>query len=201
MTTLHLVRHGEKSGGPGDPGLSANGLEEAERTAARLAVSPVAAVLCSPLRRARETAAVIAAGHGLEPVVEPRLRERINWGDDGSDQSWDEFVAMWDRASRERDWRPPYGDSSREAGERFDAAVADAIATHPEGDIVLVAHGGVIGDVLQNRVAIEELDRASPTWADMRTCSVTEVEVDPAGQWQLIVLAACDHLPAPGDDS
>ena len=194
MTTLHLVRHGEKSGGPGDPGLNANGREEAERTAGRLAAHRVVAVWSSPLRRARETAAAIAARRGIEPVVDPRLRERINWGDDGSDQSWDDFAEMWDRASRERDWKPPYGDSSREAGARFEAAVADAIASHPDGHVVFVAHGGIIGDALRNRFALAELDAACAAWADMRTCSVTEVEVDPAGGWRLVTLAAFDHL-------
>ena len=195
MTTLHLVRHGEKSGGPGDPGLSPTGREEAERTAELLAASQVMAVWSSPLRRARETAAVIADRHGLEPVVDPRLRERINWGDDGSDQSWDEFVEMWDRAGRERDWKPPYGDSSRDAGERFGQAVADVVARHPDGHVVFVAHGGIIGDALQNRFPVVELDTACPTWADMRTCSVTEIDVDAAGRWRLVALAACDHLP------
>jgi broad specificity phosphatase PhoE len=195
MTTFHLVRHGEKAGGPGDPGLSDDGRNEAERTAHHLAAVPVVAVWASPLRRARETAAIIAARHGVEPKVDDRLRERINWGDDGSDQSWDEFVEMWDRASEERDWQPPYGDSSRAAGRRLESAVLEAAAAHPDGHVVLVAHGGIIGDVLQNRFDLAELDAANATWADMRTCSVTELEVA-AGQWRLISLATCDHLEA-----
>lgn len=198
MTTFHLVRHGEKAGGPGDPGLSDDGRTEAERTAERLSTVPVVAVWTSPLRRARETAAVIAARHGLEPVVDERLRERINWGDGGRDESWDEFAEMWDRASRERDWQPPYGDSSRGAGRRLESAMVEAATAHPDGHVVLVAHGGIIGDALQNRFERAELDAANAAWADMRTCSVTQVEVD-EGRWRLDSLATCDHLETVGD--
>jgi probable phosphoglycerate mutase len=72
-SVLWLVRHGESAGNldPGlrrsdDPPLTARGREQAARAAAALAAAGVDAVLSSPLRRARETAEVIAAAAGLE---------------------------------------------------------------------------------------------------------------------------------------
>ena len=71
---LLWVRHGEPEriapgrGVPADPPLTALGREQAQRLAAWLAPEPIDAVISSPLRRATETAAPIAAGHGL--VVE-----------------------------------------------------------------------------------------------------------------------------------
>ena len=69
---VYLVRHGESAGNvnPGmprrdDPPLTDRGRAQAERAAAALAPLGVEAVYCSPLRRARETAAAIAAASHL----------------------------------------------------------------------------------------------------------------------------------------
>src|SRR5215210_6640675 len=69
---LILVRHAEprrvgagEVDGPADPGLTDRGRQQAERLAAWLAVEPVDAVITSPLRRARETAAPVASALGL----------------------------------------------------------------------------------------------------------------------------------------
>ncbi len=81
-TPVLLVRHGEVRNPrhlvyadlPGFP-LTTRGRAQAEAAAAHLSSIPVAAVLTSPLRRARETAAAIAAPHRLVPVVEEQLTE------------------------------------------------------------------------------------------------------------------------------
>src|SRR6266568_905550 len=73
---LYLVRHGESEGNvnPGlrrsdDPPLTERGRAQASRAAAALAELRIEEVCSSPLRRARETAAVIAAASGLVPGV------------------------------------------------------------------------------------------------------------------------------------
>jgi ribonuclease H / adenosylcobalamin/alpha-ribazole phosphatase len=84
-TTLVLLRHGETaltpskrfsgSGGT-DPGLSAAGRRQAEAVAEVLAArGTVQAVVSSPLRRCRETAAVVADRLGLEIRTDDGLRE------------------------------------------------------------------------------------------------------------------------------
>ncbi len=84
-TTFVLLRHGETaltpqkrfsgSGGT-DPELSPAGRRQAEAAAAALAArGTVQAVVSSPLRRCRETAAAVAARLGLEVRVEEGLRE------------------------------------------------------------------------------------------------------------------------------
>jgi len=73
MTQLLLIRHakndwvGQRLAGR-TPGvhLNAAGRAEAAVLAARLADHPLAAVYAGPLERARETAAYVAAPHGLE---------------------------------------------------------------------------------------------------------------------------------------
>lgn len=69
-TTVVLVRHAEKDGGE-DPGLSPGGRERSARLARLLADAGIDAIYVSELRRTRETAAPLAAGLGLDPVVVP----------------------------------------------------------------------------------------------------------------------------------
>jgi len=76
---LYLVRHGATENNVANPprlqgrksnlGLSAKGREQAEDAARQLATYRLAAVYASPLVRAVETAAAIAAPHGV--TVEP----------------------------------------------------------------------------------------------------------------------------------
>ncbi|MFF1418444.1 histidine phosphatase family protein [Streptomyces sp. NPDC058280] len=95
-TTLLALRHGETaltpekrfsgSGGT-DPELSERGRWQADRAAAStlLAGAGIDAVVCSPLRRCRQTAAAVARRFGLDPVVEDGLRE-ADFGD------WEELT-------------------------------------------------------------------------------------------------------------
>ena len=82
MTVIHLVRHGEVENPKGIiygrlPGyhLSERGLRQARGAAEHLAEREIGAVWSSPLERARQTADAIAAPHGLEVVVDPRITE------------------------------------------------------------------------------------------------------------------------------
>jgi broad specificity phosphatase PhoE len=101
LAVVHLVRHGEVSN-PADlvygrlPGfsLSEAGEQQAARQAARLASRPVAVVVASPLERAQETAAAIAAPHDIPYSVDDRLVEwgleawsGLTWGEVASDRT------------------------------------------------------------------------------------------------------------------
>ena len=85
-TTILLVRHGETFDnarqlmqGQTQGDLNERGREQAGQVARRLAAEPLEAVVASDLRRAVQTADIIAAPHGLPVVTTPLLRER-DWG-------------------------------------------------------------------------------------------------------------------------
>jgi broad specificity phosphatase PhoE len=168
----------------GDPGLTAEGRAEVVALAASLVSRPVVAVFTSPLRRARETAEIIGQAVGLEVRVDPHLRERMNWGDI-ADQSFEAFVAVWERCCREREFQPVGGDSSRVAGDRLEAFVRAVASGVSVGEVLAVCHGGLIADFLLNVFSPAELELVSspfvidPYSAEvMRECSVTTVEVE-----------------------
>jgi probable phosphoglycerate mutase len=75
-TVLVLVRHAEQSTMlEVDPDLSDRGRSQALLLAARLGRLPVDRVVSSPMRRARQTAAPLAAACGLEVEVHEQLDE------------------------------------------------------------------------------------------------------------------------------
>jgi 2,3-bisphosphoglycerate-dependent phosphoglycerate mutase len=159
---LLLVRHGESEpahpdrpfplvDGHGDPALSPAGRAQAERVGERLAGEPIAAIYVTTLRRTHETAAPLAARLGLTPVVEPDLRE-VHLGEwEGG--SFRKHVAEGHplalRMYAEERWDVIPG---AEPAERFAARVRAGIeriaAAHPDQTVVVVAHGGTIGQVL-----------------------------------------------------
>jgi 2,3-bisphosphoglycerate-dependent phosphoglycerate mutase/probable phosphoglycerate mutase len=178
--------------------LSAAGIEQARLTARHLSGLPSARLYSSPLRRARETAEIIAGELGLAVRLDDRLRERMNWGDGASPQTRDAFLVEWDRATRDRDFAPSSGDSSRAAGARL-ASLLDDLARQGGGDVALVTHGGVTVDLLRNLFA-DEVIRARNPDVDAITsgvpgCAITHLVRD-GDAYELRALASVAHLPS-----
>ena len=181
---FYFIRHGKRDRRIGDPSLTSEGREEAELLARKLAANAIARVFSSPLARTRETAEIIATILNLEVTEDSRLRERMNWGDIEC-QSFDEFMAQWERCSRERDYQPGVGDSSIEAGRRIEAFVSDCYLQSSGDTVIGVTHGGVLADFLLNVFSSEELSRISPEFCNdpystqaIRECSVTTFDYD-----------------------
>lgn len=84
---LYLLRHGETAwnrdgnryAGRTDLPLADRGREQAQAAARALAAIPFTRIISSTLQRSRETAAVIAAGHGIGVTADARLVE-IDFG-------------------------------------------------------------------------------------------------------------------------
>jgi broad specificity phosphatase PhoE len=146
MTTILLARHGEtdwnREGrwqGWADPPLNETGRAQARALATELAGTPFDAVYSSDLRRARETAEIVAAPHGIEVVVDPALRE-IDVG------SWSGLTRT-EISERFPDGRRPDGETHEQHAARVRAAVSRLARSHPDGRILLVSHGGTIRSV------------------------------------------------------
>src|SRR5437763_7061933 len=82
MTKILLIRHGatvltleDRFAGSTDVQLSDDGRMQADRLGRRLASERIAAVYCSDMHRAIDTATAVARPHGLTPIARPGLRE------------------------------------------------------------------------------------------------------------------------------
>ncbi len=165
-TRLLLVRHAEtdtamrgRCYGRLDVGLSPEGRRQARELGAALHAVPLAAVYSSPLVRALDTAAAIAAPHGLEPVAENGLRE-IDFGElEGL--PYEEIEA--ERPGLFRRWMEtpesvqfPGGEALADLRARVRPTVTEIRGRHQGEIVVLVAHGGVIRIVLADALGLAD---------------------------------------------
>ena len=151
---LALARHGQTDSNvrraldsrpPGAP-LNELGLAQAAALAQRLATEPVTAVHASVAVRAQQTAAPVAAAHGLEVEIVDGVHEIFvgdleGRADQGAREHFEEVYQSWQRG--DLDVRLPGGESARELRERFVAAV-EGISASATGTVVLVSHGAAI---------------------------------------------------------
>src|SRR5262249_42099670 len=125
--------------------LSDRGREQAEALADRLASLPVAAVYASPIERTMQTAAPVAASHGLEVLSLPGVIEADygDWtggklGDLAKEDLWRTVQRAPSRA------RFPAGESLAEMQVRMVAALEAVVAEHPGQIVVVVSHADPI---------------------------------------------------------
>jgi probable phosphoglycerate mutase len=179
-----LVQHAEKEKVAGDAPLTAVGHEQARRVAQLLSAHSWDRLFCSPLLRARQTAAPIGRLCGLDPVVDERLRERMNWGDGEVAQSIEKFLQDWQRASLDRQWQPPSGASSFATGRRMQAFLDD-IASVGSSRTLAVTHGGATVDLLRNLLNDAGIDTLAPGVLrdGVPNCALTQLVQD--GSWRI----------------
>jgi broad specificity phosphatase PhoE len=167
MTTLLLARHGEtdwnrelRIQGSSDIELNELGRRQAQFLAQELTDVELDAIYASDLSRARETAAAVAATHGLEVNLDARLRER-------SFGSWEgltrEDIEAFPQGSRHD------GESDDEVRERMLEAVQAIADAHPGEQVLVVSHGGALNTLWHHAVG-ERVER----WAN---CAVYKLAV------------------------
>jgi probable phosphoglycerate mutase len=152
MALFYLVRHGEsvwnaeeRLCGRTDVELSDAGRRQAERLGARLRGLPPAAIYTSPLGRTAETAAIIAQGTGLTPMIDARIVE-LNYGEwegktfaEVKSKSNDAY-ARWDAdPAREA---PPGGETGLAGVARIASFLDEMRQRHSAGreHVVVVTH-------------------------------------------------------------
>lgn len=165
-TTLILVRHavtdwndGQRIQGQEDPPLSEHGREQARRLAAFLrdaggwgefrpgflSLPPAAPVYTSDLRRARETAEILAQAWELPVEARPELREMCygRWqGLTGAEvalrypEEWQEWQANPQTA------RPQGGENMVEVQQRVVQLLTAMASSHPGETVLVVSHAG-----------------------------------------------------------
>lgn len=219
MTRLLLVRHGQSEWnadgrwqGQADPPLTDLGRHQALHAARNLGV--VDAIVASDLQRATETAAIIADELGVGPVVlEPGLRERDagEWSgltraeierdwpgylDPPPTQRPTSFAAApapdpSEPSTHERR-RPPSWEPDAELLVRVGAALGRVHDLAPDGEVIVVTHGGVVY-ALESVLGspFERLPNLGGRWID----------IGPGGQLgalgERVVLVDPDELTVP----
>ena len=110
--------------------LNEKGREQARQVAERLSAEPIDAVVASDLRRAIQTAEIIAAPHNLVVKTTELLRER----------DWGSFTGRYIRDLRGETW-PDDIESEEALLHRALAFLQYITTTYPDKRVVAVGHG------------------------------------------------------------
>ena len=205
-TVLIVVRHGETAGNQEgrfrvyETPLAEDGGRQARRLAERIAAEgPVHAIYTSDLARARETATILGARLGVEPVLDRGLRE-LDVGE------WkgllrDEMAAQYpggfeawlaggcaERAPGES------GECADDVALRAAACVDRILAQHPGGRVVVVSHGLTLAILLAHLQGWERTEALRTRRTSHGNTAMSLVEMDAAGARRCLLLACTAHL-------
>ena len=190
------VRHAEPeriesgTGVAANPALTERGRLQAERVASWLAADSVDVIVSSPQLRALQTAAPIAAAHGLEIEIVDGLVEY--------DRNADHYIPVEElRAAKDERWTAMVegrwgefgGDDPDVFTERVRVTLDALVAAHPGRNVVAVCHGGVINVAL---ALVLGLDR--PLWFNPEYTSVSRMVAARTGERSIKSLNECAHL-------
>lgn len=159
--TLYLIRHGQSDPGSAhmfgsprgdqwDPSLSEKGREQAELLAKRLLVMELDpyVIYSSPMHRARETAEAFAHRAGREVSFDDELIEAHigGWEAKPFEEIVEQDPSVMDALRHQRAiWsRAPGAEDETSFRARVRGAVERLLARHPEDNLLVFAHGGIV---------------------------------------------------------
>jgi probable phosphomutase (TIGR03848 family) len=208
-TTLLLARHAVTaetgsmlSGRKPGIDLSDKGREQAEALAERLAVVPIAAVYASPIERTMQTAAPVAARHGLTVRTLPGVIEADygEWtggklGELAKEDLWRTVQRAPSRA------RFPAGESLAEMQVRMVAALETVVAEHPGETVVVVSHADPIKSAIAHYTGAH-LDHFQRIVVSPASVTVFQLSAHGAAMLKCNDTGSLDELiPKPKDES
>ncbi|MFQ3593994.1 MAG: histidine phosphatase family protein [Gemmataceae bacterium] len=192
LTRVLLFRHAETAdpsvfhGAESDIGLSRRGQLQAQRLAAYLATRRPEVLVCSGMRRARDTAAAVGLACGLTPEIEPQLHERRLGGLSGmptGDRSgpWMQTVQRWIQG--DTGFSLLGAESFDEVRQRVVTVWQHLTQRHAGKTLAVIAHGAVIKVLLLSIVA----EYGPADWMRLgaiQNVALHELVATPAG-WKL----------------
>ena len=186
MATLYIVRHGEtewnaagRIQGHTDVALSEKGRRQAQAVGRRLASVAFHAAYASDLCRASETARIIVGERDVPLATTPQLREYHKGIFEGLTNPEierrypEQFAAS---VVNDLDFAPTGGESIRQTTARLAAFVAHLQEHHPEGNVLVVGHGGSLRSAV---VALLALPLEANWKFVMGNCALSIVETYP----------------------
>jgi probable phosphoglycerate mutase len=205
MALFYFGRHGESEWnaenrlcGRTDVSLSEAGRRQAARLAERLRALPPDAIYTSPLRRAMETAEIIAQGTGLTPAVDERIIE-INYGA-WEGRTFAEIMAQDGEAFRVWDAdpgtvSPPGGESGNQALARIVPFLNELGAGHTgeREHVVIVCHKTVCRLVVCHVLGLAPSEYRRRL--SMENAALNIIAPSDSG-WRLVLFNDTSHLTA-----
>jgi broad specificity phosphatase PhoE len=190
--SLWLVRHGQstwnalgwRQGQSDDARLTFRGMRQVQDAVDSLSTGGVEVVYSSDLRRALQTASIIAGRLGCHLVTDKRLREQSFGRAEGSPSTElkPQMSGIVDGLVIDAHTHAPGGESLLDLYVRCSDFLDWLAAQHHRGDVVLVAHGGSIRML---RASLTRSRIAGMTWdaVDNASASRHTLPGPPATSW------------------
>lgn len=201
-TKVFLVRHGEtewnrlgKFQGCQDIDLSKEGIVQAEYISKRFNGN-FDYIYTSPLKRAVQTAYIIAANKKIDPTIDNELRE-INFGE------WEgltlkeiscKFPKEFNKWRNDKLEAPICGGdlSTEKASVRAKNAISKIAAQHKGTNILIVAHGGIIKAGL---IGLFDWNMTMYHKIKLGNTSICEINFDSDFNPTIVTINDTSHLP------
>ena len=168
-TILYLARHGETVDnanqimqGQTQGELNENGLRQARELSEQWKNREIDIVLASDLKRSVDTAAILAAPHGLEVVTTPLLRER----------DWGGFTGRYIPSLKNEVW-PDDIETLEALQNRARAFLQYIKETYPNQRVVAVGHG-----IINKAIQAVHFGKKMPEVERMVNCEVRQLLVE-----------------------
>ena len=205
MNTIYWIRHGESTANATksfscrvvDSHLTPLGLLQAEQTAAVFKNSNIDFIYSSPLKRAVQTAEIIAKNHRMSVNLIEQFRE-IDIGDlelqKGTEENWAIYyktVLKWKLGEPET--RFQNGENQLELINRILWGISEAVNNKSNCNIIIVGHGGLLRHTIEQIVKpkIEEKNLNS-----LKNCSITRLSIKNPGRIDIKIIdwGSSSHL-------
>jgi broad specificity phosphatase PhoE len=214
MNTIYLVRHGENlanithefSCKHVDYSLTPKGVCQAQQTAAFFRDKDIHEIFASPLKRAKETAEIIAEPLGLPVTIMEHFREidvgvfekmlptRENW------ELHNHYFEEWFNGNYQLSF--PGGENHLTLIKRMRAGLCEVTHDKDKRNIVIIAHGGIFTRTMY--MLCHNIEKEKIVFQPHRNCAVSMIELDTGGDrviGMVKVWASHAHLSHHGEQS
>ena len=189
--TIYLVRHGENPANitheftykKVDYSLTTKGILQAQQTGEYFKGRDIHEIYASPLKRAKETAEIIAQPLHIPVTIMEQFRE-INVGDleemPPTKENWrlhDRIVEAWFEGRHDVPF--PGGEDYDSLLRRLRDGLLTVTANKTGKHIVIVGHGGIFTRTIQD--ICPDVDMQEVLRHPNNNCSITEIELETSG--------------------
>lgn len=177
---IYYVRHGQTDlnlakkmqGGGTEKELNETGISQAYNTKKELENVKYNLVICSPMKRAKQTAEIINEGRDIPIITDERIRERKLGDYEGRDVTEEMENNIWDY---KLNYNIPNGENLHDFEKRINEFFDDIKEKYHDKTILIVAHGGIAKVIKSHLYGMPESQNLAEI--SMNNCEIIEFEI------------------------
>lgn len=177
---IYYVRHGQTDlnlakkmqGGGTEKELNETGVSQAYNTKKELENVKYDLVICSPMKRAKQTAEIINEGRDIPIITDERIRERKLGDYEGRDVTEEMENNIWDY---KLNYNIPNGENLHDFEKRIDEFFDDIKEKYHDKSVLIVAHGGIAKVIKSHLYGMPESQNLAEI--SMNNCEIIEFEI------------------------